>query len=162
MKDSGDGLTAAGAKPQSALSSREMFGKWEEETGYPTSYPLPAKEKSRREAAAAAAAAGEEAEPEEGVYRSRKHKKEEKAKKKEKKEKEREKNRRSHSPMPLPPPLRRGSKSQERDRPLFPAAMAAREGSPASRMSITRADFEQKMSAMDEMPGYVQCRAFPY
>ncbi|XP_030203648.1 thyroid hormone receptor-associated protein 3b isoform X2 [Gadus morhua] len=159
MKDSGEGLaggSGGGAKPQSALSTREMFGKWEEETGYPTSYPLPAKEKSRREAAAAAAAAaaaGGEAEPEESVYRSRKHKKEEKAKKKEKKEKEREKNRRSPSPMPLPPPLHRGSKSQERDRPLFPAAMAARDGSPASRMSITRADFEQKMSAMDEMPG---------
>uniref|UniRef100_A0A672HKZ9 Thyroid hormone receptor-associated protein 3-like n=1 Tax=Salarias fasciatus TaxID=181472 RepID=A0A672HKZ9_SALFA len=121
-----------------ALTSRDIFGKWDDEPSYSTSYPS-AKEKSRRDA--------EEAEPadhlEEEVYRGRKHtsKKEEKAKKKEKKE--REKARRSPSPP---------STSREKERPLFPGAFPQRERSPAQRLSASREDFELKVGSVDERP----------
>ncbi|KAM4630620.1 thyroid hormone receptor-associated protein 3b isoform 2-T2 [Polymixia lowei] len=130
------------AKPKNTLTARDIFGKWEDEPSYSTSYP-PVKEKSRRDA--------EEAEEdiEEEVYRSRKHtsKKEEKAKKKEKKEKERA--RKSPSPAPAPP---QGSDSREKDRPLFPVAVAPRDESPAPRLSASREDFELKIGSLDELP----------
>ncbi|XP_072304402.1 thyroid hormone receptor-associated protein 3b isoform X7 [Eucyclogobius newberryi] len=121
-------LEEEGGGAKSAISARELFGKWGDEPGaYSTSYP--AKEKARRDA--------EEPEggPEEEPYR-RKHKKEEK-KKKEKKEK----NRRS-------PSLQR-----EKERPLFPGAFPARAESPP-RLAASREEFEQKVSAMglDELP----------
>ncbi|KAM3858014.1 thyroid hormone receptor-associated protein 3b [Diretmus argenteus] len=125
--------------PKTTLTARDIFGKWEDEPNYPSSYSS-AKEKSRRDV--------DEAEDldhlEEELYRSRKHssKKEEKAKKKEKKEKE--KARRSPSPAPVLP--------REKDRPLFPGAVAVREESPAARLSVTREDFETKISSLDEMP----------
>uniref|UniRef100_A0A7N6B7D3 Thyroid hormone receptor associated protein 3b n=1 Tax=Anabas testudineus TaxID=64144 RepID=A0A7N6B7D3_ANATE len=124
---------------KSALTARDIFGKWGDEPSYPTSYPS-VKEKSCRDA--------EESEPidhmEEELYRSRKHasKKEEKAKKKEKKEKE--KFRRSPSPP---------STSRERERPLFPGAFPPPEESSASRLSASREDFELKIGSLDELPG---------
>uniref|UniRef100_A0A667ZLC8 Thyroid hormone receptor associated protein 3b n=1 Tax=Myripristis murdjan TaxID=586833 RepID=A0A667ZLC8_9TELE len=127
---------------KTTLTARDIFGKWEDEPNYPTSYPT-VKEKSRRDA--------EEAEDiehlEEDLYRSRKHssKREEKSKKKEKKEKE--KSRRSPSPAPAPP-----RDSREKDRPLFPGAIVPREESPPSRLSVSREDFELKISSLDEMP----------
>jgi len=121
------------------LTTRDIFGKWDDEPSYSTMYPS-VKEKSRRDA--------EEEEPEdhmeEELYRSRKHssKKEEKAKKK----KEKEKARRSASPP---------ATSKEKERPLFPGAFPAREQSPARHLSASREDFELKISSLDEVPGYV-------
>lgn len=126
---------------KSALTARDIFGKWGDEPSYPTSYPS-VKEKSCRDA--------EEAEPidhmEEELYRSRKHtsKKEEKSKKKEKKEKE--KFRRSLSPP---------STSREKDRPLFPGAFPPHEEPSVQRLSASREDFELKIGSVDEVPRYV-------
>ncbi|KAM9738352.1 thyroid hormone receptor-associated protein 3b isoform 1-T2 [Menidia menidia] len=125
--------TEEDAQLKHGLTSRDIFGKWDEEV----SYPAPYKEKSRRDA--------EEEEPEEPpeeeLYRGRKHsKKEEKAKKKEKKDK----SRRSASPP---------STSKEKDRPLFPGAFPPRSPSPARRLSASREDFELKISSLDDIPG---------
>lgn len=124
---------------KSALTARDIFGKWGDEPTYSTSYPS-VKEKSHRDA--------EEVESldhtEEEVYRSRKHtKKEEKSKKKEKKEKE--KLRRS----PSPPSTR------DKDRPLFPGAFPAHEEASVPRLSASREDFELKIGSLDEMSRYV-------
>ncbi|XP_034017174.1 thyroid hormone receptor-associated protein 3b isoform X2 [Thalassophryne amazonica] len=121
---------------KTTLTARDIFGKWEDDSNYSASYTS-AKEKGRRDA-------DEEESIEEELYRSRKHssKKEEKAKKKEKKEKE--KARRSPSPPPALP--------KEKDRPLFPGAFASREESPIRHLSSSRADFENKMCSIDEMP----------
>lgn len=125
---------------KSTLTARDIFGKWDDEPSYSTSYPS-VKEKSRRDA--------EDAEAidhmEEDLYRSRKHssKKEEKAKKKEKKEKE--KFRRSLSPP---------STSREKDRPLFPGAFPPHEEPSAPRLSSSREDFELKIGSLDEISRY--------
>lgn len=126
---------------KSALTARDIFGKWGDEPTYQTSYPS-VKEKSCRDA--------EEAEPidhmEEELFRSRKHasKKEEKSKKKEKKEKEK-------FGRSLSPP----STSREKDRPLFPGAFPLREEPSVSRLSASREDFELKIGSADDLPRYV-------
>ncbi|XP_037549096.1 thyroid hormone receptor-associated protein 3b isoform X2 [Nematolebias whitei] len=121
------------AKP--TLSARDIFGKWGDEPSYSTSY-LSVKEQGCREP--------EEVEDdmEEELYRNRKHvsKKEEKSKKKEKKEKEKPK--RSMSPP---------TTSRDKERPLFPGAFPPREQSPV-RLSVSRKDFELKISSLDDMP----------
>lgn len=127
------------AEGKPALTARDIFGKWGDESSFSTSYP--SAEKSRGDA--------EEAEPvdhvEEELFRSRKHKKEEKSKKKEKKEKE--KPRRSLSPP---------TTSREKDRPLFPGAFPPREQSPAQRLFASKEDFELRVATLDELPRYVQ------
>lgn len=131
------------AKP--TLSARDIFGKWGDEPSYSTPYPS-VKEKGRREP--------EEVEDdmEEEQYRNRKHvsKKEEKSKKKEKKEKEKLK--RSMSPP---------TTSRDKERPLFPGAFPPQEQSPA-RLSVSRKDFELKISSLDDMPRYMHACTHTY
>lgn len=127
-----------------SLSARDIFGKWGDEPSYSSSY-LSVKEKGRREPE------DTEDNMEEELYRSRKHvsKKEEKSKKKEKKEKE--KSKRSMSPP---------TTSRDKERPLFPGAFPAREQSPV-RLSVSREDFELKISSLDDMPRYVHTHTPP-
>lgn len=123
---------------KSALTARDIYGKWGDEPSYSTSYPS-VKEKSQREAEDTEALDNMEEE----LYRNRKHssKKEEKAKKKEKKEKE--KSRRSPSPP---------TTSRVKDRPLFPGAFPPSDESPVGRLSASREDFELRVGSLDETP----------
>ncbi|KAM4550093.1 thyroid hormone receptor-associated protein 3b isoform 2-T2 [Fundulus diaphanus] len=124
------------AEGKPGLTERDIFGKWGDEPSYSSSYQT-AKEKGRRDEDEEDAVD----DVEEELYRSRKHssKKEEKSKKKEKKEK---------AKRSLTPP----STSKEKERPLFPGAFPALDPCPPHRLSASRAEFELKMSSLEEMP----------